>query len=266
MAGDWLKFETNTPEKREVLAMTIELGYDDPDLTVGKLIRVWRWFDQHTVNGNAQSVTPALLDRLISVTGITQAMANVGWMIVTDDGLVLPNFERHNGKTAKDRVLSAKRQANHKSNAKGNAESNAVIVTSPLPREEKRREDIYKGDSVESSSPKNKIIKKPDSVSEQLWSDLKAVWKSKRKAITKTAIEKVMQESEKAGVGLEVAIRMIVENNWQGCEADWIKNKLKSSPSKTIETRTTPKGIEWKHPVAGWVAQSNVPMPNQVAA
>lgn len=262
MAGDWLKFETNTPEKREVLAMTIELGYEDPDLTVGKLIRVWRWFDQHTVNGNAQSVTPALLDRLISVTGITQAMANVGWMIVTDDGLVLPNFERHNGKTAKDRVLSAKRQANHKSNAKGNA----AIVTSPLPIEEKRREDIYTGDSVESSLPKSKIIKKPDEVNEQLWADLKAVWKSKRKAITKTAIEKVAQEAEKAGVGIEVAIRLIVENNWQGCEAEWIKNKLKSSPSKAIETRTTPSGIEWKHPHAGWVSATNVPLPNQVAA
>ncbi len=134
MAGDWLKFESSTPEKREVLAITLELGFDDPDLTVGKLLRVWRWFDQQTVNGNAVSVTPALLDRLIGVTGITQAMANVGWMLINAEGLLLPNFDRHNGKTAKNRALTAKRVANFK--------GNAGIVSEALPREEKRREEV----------------------------------------------------------------------------------------------------------------------------
>jgi hypothetical protein len=146
MAGDWLKFEINTPEKREVLAITIELGFTDPDLTVGKLLKVWRWFDQQTINGNATNVTPALLDRLLGVSGITQAMANVGWMVIEEGGLTLPNFERHNGRTAKNRVLTAKRVANYKSNARGNDEGNDEgnddTVSKALPREEKRREDI----------------------------------------------------------------------------------------------------------------------------
>jgi hypothetical protein len=138
MAGEWLKFEANTPEKPEVLAITIAMGWDDPDLTVGKLMRVWRWFDQQTVNGNAPSVTAALLDRLLGVSGLCQAMANVGWLVIDDHGLTLPNFDRHNGKTAKDRALTAKRVATHKSNVKGNAD----IVSDALPREEKRREEV----------------------------------------------------------------------------------------------------------------------------
>lgn len=142
MAGDWLKFEVNTPEKPEVLAITIELGWDDPDLTVGKLLRVWRWFDQHTEEGNAANVTPALLDRIVGVTGFCQAMANVGWLVIEEGGISLPNFDRHNGKTAKNRSLTAKRVANHKSNAKANAQGNGASVTNALPREEKRREDI----------------------------------------------------------------------------------------------------------------------------
>ena len=133
----WLKFDVSTPEKPEVLAITIAMGWDDPDLTVGKLLKVWRWFDQHTVEGNAPSVTPALLDRLIGVTGLTQAIANAGWLVVSEHGLQLPNFETHNGKTAKDRALTASRVAKNKSNGKGNAPS----VTSALPREEKRREE-----------------------------------------------------------------------------------------------------------------------------
>lgn len=143
MAGDWLKFEINTPEKPEVLSITVDMGWDDPDLVVGKLLRLWRWFDQHTENGNADNVTLALLDRIIGVTGFCEAVAKVGWLIVTEAGIELPNFERHNGKTAKNRALTAKRVANHKSNAKGNDKGNAASVTSALPREEKRREDIY---------------------------------------------------------------------------------------------------------------------------
>ncbi|WP_434033571.1 hypothetical protein [Cupriavidus sp. a3] len=150
MAGDWIKFEVSTPEKQEVLAITVDMGWDDPDLTVGKLLRVWRWFDQQTVEGNAPGVSAPLLDRIAGVTGFAKAMAKVGWLNISDAGLSLPNFGRHNGETAKSRALTAKRVAKHKANAKGNEEGNAATVTEELPREEKRRE--------ESSTTSNEVV------------------------------------------------------------------------------------------------------------
>jgi hypothetical protein len=140
----WLKFDVTTPEKPEVLAITIAMGWEDPDLTVGKLLKVWRWFDQHTVEGNARNVTPALFDRLIGVTGLTKAMADVGWLEINEGGLVLPNFETHNGKTAKDRALTAIRVAKSKAKSTVNEKSNALIVSDALPREEKIREEKNK--------------------------------------------------------------------------------------------------------------------------
>lgn len=142
MAGDWLKFEASTPEKREVFGIAVAMGWPDPDLVVGKLLKIWRWFDQQTIDGNAPSVTLALLDNVCGVTGFAKAMCDVGWLIESGDGVSLPNFDWHNGKTAKSRCLTAKRVASHKSNAKGNAETNAVSVTEALPREEKRREEL----------------------------------------------------------------------------------------------------------------------------
>lgn len=145
MAGEWLKFEANTPEKPEVFAITVAMGWDDPDLTVGKLLKVWRWFDQQTIDGNAANVTLSLLDRISGVSGFAQAMCDVGWLASAEGGLHLPNFERHNGKTAKDRCLTAKRVAKHKNGAggndSGNAKGNGDSVSSALPREEKRREE-----------------------------------------------------------------------------------------------------------------------------
>jgi len=138
MAGDWLKFEKATPDKPEVFAIAACLEMD-PDAVVGKLIRVWSWFDTHTIDGNGRSVTAALLDRIAGVSGFVSAMAAVGWVVIDNQGVRLPNFDRHTGETAKGRALTAKRVASHKE--RGNAKGNADSVTPPLPREEKRREE-----------------------------------------------------------------------------------------------------------------------------
>lgn len=140
MAGDWLKFEVDTPEKQEVFDITVAMGWSDPDLTVGKLLKVWRWFDKHTIDGNAPRVTLALLDSVSGVSGFAQAMANVGWLVCEGAGVSLSNFGRHNGKTAKDRCLTARRVAKHKTNGQGNAASNDAGVSGALPREDSREE------------------------------------------------------------------------------------------------------------------------------
>lgn len=136
MAGDWIKLEINTFDKPEVMAITVAIDFDDPDFTVGKLAKMWRWFDQHTTDGNAIGVTSALLDRYVGVTGFCAAMQSVGWLIISSDGITLPHFDFHNGKTAKQRAQGAKRAANHRVRDESNADS----VTNALPREEK----IYK--------------------------------------------------------------------------------------------------------------------------
>lgn len=173
--SSWMKMEASTPNKPEVLAITVRLGWDDPDLTVGKLFRVWNWFDQHTVDGVAQGVVPALLDRLVGVSGFMEAMQEVGWLVIDKERLRLPNFDRHNGSTAKKRALTAKRVASFKARKQGDElwpkalplvekggqvflplegledangtdgvyNNEMYSVSDVLPREEKNREDIY---------------------------------------------------------------------------------------------------------------------------
>lgn len=162
MAGEWLKIESCTPDKSEVLAITAKMGWDDPDLTVGKLFKIWRWFDQHTLNGNADGVTPALLDRISGVTGFCEAMNSVGWLLINEAGIQLPNFSRHNGNTSKQRALTAKRVARNRAYSSDNEESNADGVTSALAREEKKREEkkredispsLRSGESAETAPP-----------------------------------------------------------------------------------------------------------------
>jgi hypothetical protein len=155
MAGDWIKIETTIHDKPEVWAIAAALQIDS-DAVVGKLAKVWIWFDKHTSTGNANSVTSsvakALLDHSVGVSGFCNAMVEVGWM--QDDGvsLSLPKFERHNGQTAKTRAETNKRVAKHR-----NAKSVTDVTPEPLPEkrreekrtEEKRREDIPRRRSID---------------------------------------------------------------------------------------------------------------------
>lgn len=142
MAGDWIKVEMETPDKPEIHYMASALNLD-PDAVVGKLFRVWSWFDKHTENGNAVGVTYSLVDRIASVTGFAECMAFVGWLKQDGHSLILPRFDRHNGKTAKNRALTNERVAkSRKVQRISNAECNAETVTKTVTREEKRREDV----------------------------------------------------------------------------------------------------------------------------
>jgi hypothetical protein len=158
MAGDWMKIELELPDKPEVHAIAGILNLD-PDSVVGKLIRVWQWFDKHTVDGNVKNVTCALLDRIANITGFADAMKKAGWLIVSDDQITIPNFEKHNGKTAKDRAETAIRVAKHrqiKAASTGDG-GNGNPVTKPLP--EKRREEKNKNQILLSSPPENPALK-----------------------------------------------------------------------------------------------------------
>jgi hypothetical protein len=151
MAGDWIKFELTTLDKPEVCQIA-DLADIDPDAVVGKLMRVWGWFDQQTENGNAPSVSKKLLDRLVGVTGFCEYMKSVAWMIEAEGAISLPHFERHNGKTAKNRLLTAKRVANHKAS---NGKSNAANVSGALPKEdvEKNKEPLSAHEPVDPRMP-----------------------------------------------------------------------------------------------------------------
>lgn len=68
------------------------------------------------------------------------------------------------------------------------------------------------------------IVKKPENVSDQVWVDFQAHRNGKKAAITQTALDGFIREAEKAGIGLDQAMRASVENNWIGFKADWLKN------------------------------------------
>jgi len=132
---------TNLADDPAVIGIADALDLDE-DTVVGKLHRLWSWADSQSRDGHAASVTKKWVDRYVRADGFADAMISVGWMIVDKSGVTLPNFDRHNGKTAKTRALSSDRQSRkrHGDVTEESRDERDKNVT----REEKRREEKNK--------------------------------------------------------------------------------------------------------------------------
>jgi hypothetical protein len=142
MAGEWLKLELNTADKPEVLKMARILSIDK-DAVLGKLVRVWAWFDKNTVDGLVDGVVDEDLDNIAHQQGFCHAMSVVGWLEYDNSQqyIKLPKFDRHNGQTAKNRALKNERQARWRSgvDSKETVVETVSASTKASTREEKRR-------------------------------------------------------------------------------------------------------------------------------
>ncbi len=161
--ANWIKIETTLIDKPEVVELAWLLKLTRFDI-VGRLVAFWSWVDSHSADGNARGVTKEFVDEIAGVQKFADAMEKVGWLIVKNggisskrsgriEGISIPNFQRHNGKSAKNRVLTAervKRSRNDGSVTKSAPEKN---------REEKRREDeIEERKEEKKSAAKGKEI------------------------------------------------------------------------------------------------------------
>lgn len=109
MAGDWIKMRQDLRDDPAVIGISSALNLDE-DMVVGKLHRLWSWADKHSSDGTAPSITPRWVDKYVSQPGFADAMVKVDWLEFNDYGVIFPNFNKHNGQSAKIRSDAAIRQ------------------------------------------------------------------------------------------------------------------------------------------------------------
>lgn len=217
MAGDWIKITKALPDKPEVWAIAEKLNLD-PDAVVGKLLRVWSWFDDQSENGNALSVTRMLLDRQVGVVGFCDALAGVGWLDIEQDYIAIPNFDRHNSETAKSRALAALRAAKLRKKKQIAAlelqDSNGDSVTGLLP--EKRREEK----SIKEKPTAKKATKNLPFDSEKFsesWGEWETYRAEIKKKLTPSTIKKQLNALSKlTETDAICTINLSIQNGWQG--------------------------------------------------
>lgn len=140
MAGDWIKMRSDLFTHPKVVRISSALKADTLR-TVGGLMSAWCLFDAHSEDGKLFGYTPATLDDHLRWPGFSAAMIAVKWLSAEEgeDGecLVLPQFDTHNGQSAKRRAQDADRKKESRKTSASDADKKRT-------REEKRREESLK--------------------------------------------------------------------------------------------------------------------------
>jgi len=99
----WIEWEKGLPAKPEIGKIAKAMGVTRLHAAAA-CMEVWSWAEDQTETGHI-ATSPDEISESVRIPGIGEAMLDAGWLIQLDDGISIPNFERHNGMPAKRRAL-----------------------------------------------------------------------------------------------------------------------------------------------------------------
>lgn len=103
----------------------------------------------------------------------------------------------------------------------------AHSATPPLADSATRKEQSieHTNEQKNTARARSTVPVKPDGVTDQTWTDWLQLRKSKKAAVTQTAVDGIAREAAKAGYSLESALATCCSNGWQGFKADWVQQR-----------------------------------------
>lgn len=150
MAGDWIQIDCDLPEKVET-QMICDRAECNADVTLGRLVLLWRWVDRHATREFIQGATITTLCRVaLGDEQFWRAVESVGWLKIEPDGIRIPKWSKRFSQSSKKRMLSNRRVSSLR--ARRNADVTQERYkkrTRALTREEKRRVEESKEEKSE---------------------------------------------------------------------------------------------------------------------
>lgn len=108
-AKPWIKMRTDLWDDPRTSALCDALDADEARV-IGGLYRLWSIADSHSTDGRLPWWSESMVDRKCGIAGFGKALQSVGWIIVDDNDVTIPDFEVHNGQSAKSRAQNSLRQ------------------------------------------------------------------------------------------------------------------------------------------------------------
>lgn len=97
---------------------------------------------------------------------------------------------------------------------------------------------------VREEKEKEKETDTPDGVSPSIFKDYLAIRKAKKSPLTKTALEGLQREADKAKMTLDQVMQLCCERGWIGFKADWVQNTVQNSVQNKPAPLATNQQIE----------------------
>ena len=238
MAGDWIKMRANLRHDPAVIGIAHNLDSTENEV-VGLLHSFWSWVDQHSRDGAIPGVTLAWIDRFTESDGFAQALMDVGWLNGSDGDLTVPNFERHNGSSAKKRAQATVRKQ------KSRSERDKSVTREEKSREERvvKKKAAPRADLMSVlAEPEFKSLNTPEFI--ELWEE----WISYRKerglsTYVERSLKALLRKAQEAGyASFKEAVNNAIEQGWQGVFPRGAGRTTTNNGRATGQSRSSKRG------------------------
>jgi DNA replication protein DnaT len=120
----WIKLETHTPEKPEIFQIAKLCNTTTAEAFMA-FVRFLSHADRVTTDGYIDFITAEEVDRISGLPGFGFALEEVRWAVFYENGgIQLAKWERHNGQSAKRRLIEAERKRQHRGRVQVDDSSN----------------------------------------------------------------------------------------------------------------------------------------------
>jgi len=107
----WIKVQTDLQRTPEVIQLAELLGCASVFEASGLCVAFWGWADGVTEDGRLAKCSRKTVDAVVSREGFAAALIQVGWLVEDGRSMVIPNWERYNGKSARQRAIWSEQKA-----------------------------------------------------------------------------------------------------------------------------------------------------------
>jgi hypothetical protein len=107
--AEWIAVKKQIVRSPEVIKIAKGLNLPREQI-VCLLIEWWGWLDDQTEDGFLPGFELNDADTIAGHSGFGRWLAEVGWLIPTADGVQAPRYELYHPKSAKRRMLAARRK------------------------------------------------------------------------------------------------------------------------------------------------------------
>lgn len=110
MNYQWIKIRHKLLRSPKLFIVMRELGLKKAE-AIGSFVMALAVFDEHSEDGLIKNTTPDILDGMIEQPGLTEVLArpDIGWIEITDEGIRILDWDKHNSVEAKKKAVLAKR-------------------------------------------------------------------------------------------------------------------------------------------------------------
>lgn len=111
MNYQWIKIRHKLLRSPKLYIAMRELGLTKAEV-IGFFVMALAVFDEHSEDGLIKNTTPDILDGMIEQPGITEVLArpDIGWIEITDEGIRILDWDKHNSFEAKKKAVLSKRR------------------------------------------------------------------------------------------------------------------------------------------------------------